>query len=43
MDLNELNGYGQDIMKCLKLTTSPVAVKLIPKGGSHSWRNSKSR
>lgn len=34
MDLNELNGYGQDIMKCLKLTTSPVAVKLIPKGGT---------
>jgi uncharacterized protein (DUF169 family) len=33
MDVNELNGYGQEIIKCLKLTTSPVAVKLIPKGG----------
>jgi uncharacterized protein (DUF169 family) len=33
MDINEINTYGRELMKCLKLTTSPVAVKLISKGG----------
>jgi uncharacterized protein (DUF169 family) len=33
MDTNELNEYGYELIKCLKLTTSPVAVKLIRKGG----------
>ncbi|MHC1755398.1 MAG: DUF169 domain-containing protein [Methanosarcina sp.] len=32
MDLKEINSYGQDMIECLKLTTSPVAVKLVPKG-----------
>jgi uncharacterized protein (DUF169 family) len=32
MDLKEINNYGQEIVECLKLKTSPVAVKLIPKG-----------
>ncbi|HII92419.1 MAG TPA: DUF169 domain-containing protein [Methanosarcina sp.] len=33
MDVKEINKYGQELVDCLKLTTSPVAVKLIPKGG----------
>ena len=33
MDVGEINRYGQEMVECLKLTTSPVAVKLIPKGG----------
>ncbi|HPS89890.1 MAG TPA: DUF169 domain-containing protein, partial [Methanosarcina vacuolata] len=33
MDVKEINKYGQEIVDCLKLETSPVAVKLIPKGG----------
>lgn len=33
MDITEINKYGQEIVDCLKLKTSPVAVKLIPKGG----------
>ncbi|AYK15507.1 DUF169 domain-containing protein [Methanosarcina flavescens] len=33
MDVKEINKYGQEMVECLKLTTSPVAVKLIPKGG----------
>jgi uncharacterized protein (DUF169 family) len=33
MDVKEINNYGQEIIDCLKLATSPVAVKLIPKGG----------
>lgn len=33
MDIKEINRYGQELMNCLKLTTSPVAIKLIPKGG----------
>ncbi|RXA15083.1 hypothetical protein EQO05_15065, partial [Methanosarcina sp. MSH10X1] len=33
MDIKEINKYGQEMVECLKLTTSPVAVKLIPKGG----------
>jgi uncharacterized protein (DUF169 family) len=33
MDVKEINSYGQELAKCLKLMTSPVAVKLIPKGG----------
>jgi uncharacterized protein (DUF169 family) len=33
MDINEINSYGQELMKCLRLTTSPVAVKLVSKGG----------
>ncbi len=33
MELKEINNYGQEIINCLKLETSPpVAVKLIPKG-----------
>ena len=32
MDIKEINSYGQELVKCLKLTTSPVAVKLVPKG-----------
>ncbi|KKH49530.1 hypothetical protein EO95_18185 [Methanosarcina sp. 1.H.T.1A.1] len=32
MDLKEINNYGQEMLECLKLKTSPVAVKLIPKG-----------
>jgi len=31
MDIKEINSYGQELMECLKLTTSPVAVKLIHK------------
>lgn len=33
MDLEKINSYGQEIIDCLKLETSPVAVKLVPKGG----------
>lgn len=33
MDIREINDYGRELVKCLKLTTSPVAVKLVPKGG----------
>ena len=33
MDIKEINVYGQKLVDCLKLETSPVAVKLIPKGG----------
>ena len=32
MDIKEINSYGQELMECLKLTTSPVAVKLIHNG-----------
>lgn len=32
MDIKEINSYGQEMIECLKLTTSPVAVKLVPKG-----------
>lgn len=32
MDLKEINNYGQKMIECLNLKTSPVAVKLIPKG-----------
>ena len=32
MELKEINNYGQEMIDCLKLTTSPVAVKLVPKG-----------
>ena len=32
MELKEINNYGQERINCLKLETSPVAVKLIPKG-----------
>ena len=33
MDVKEINSYGQKMVECLKLKTSPVAVKLISKGG----------
>ncbi len=33
MDVNEINRYGQELIKHLKIRTSPVAVKLIPQGG----------
>lgn len=33
MDVKEINSYGQQMVKCLKLKTSPVAVKLVSKGG----------
>jgi uncharacterized protein (DUF169 family) len=33
MDAKELNRYGQKLIECLKLKTSPVAVKLIPNRG----------
>ncbi|PAV10934.1 hypothetical protein ASJ81_02145 [Methanosarcina spelaei] len=33
MDVKEINKYGQELIDCLKLKTSPVAVKLVPKGG----------
>ena len=33
MDLKEINSYGKELVSYLKLTTSPVAIKLIPKGG----------
>lgn len=33
MDVKEINSYGQELIEYLKLTTSPVAVKLISKGG----------
>ena len=33
MDVKDINTYGQEIVNCLKLETSPVAVKLVPKGG----------
>lgn len=33
MDVKEINSYGQEMIECLKLKTSPVAVKLIPTGG----------
>lgn len=32
MDVKEINKYGQELIDCLKLKTSPVAVKLVPKG-----------
>ena len=32
MDIKAINSYGQELVECLKLTTSPVAVKLIHKG-----------
>ena len=31
MDIKEINSYGRELVECLKLTTSPVAVKMIPK------------
>jgi len=34
MDIEKINSYGQELIDCLKLKTSPVAVKLIPKGDS---------
>ncbi|MGB9941065.1 DUF169 domain-containing protein [Methanosarcina sp.] len=33
MEVKEINSYGQEMVECLKLKTSPVAVKLVPKGG----------
>lgn len=33
MDIKEINSYGQEMVECLKLKTSPVAVKLLSKGG----------
>jgi len=33
MDVKEINSYGQELIEYLKLTTSPVAIKLISKGG----------
>jgi uncharacterized protein (DUF169 family) len=36
MDITEINSYGKEMIECLKLKTSPVAVKLIPKGGEVS-------
>ena len=33
MDLKEINSYGQEMVECLKLKTSPVAVKLVSKEG----------
>jgi uncharacterized protein (DUF169 family) len=36
MDLKEINSYGKELVSYLKLTTSPVAIKLIPKGGEIS-------
>ncbi len=33
MDVKKINRYGQELVECLKLTTSPVAVKLVPTGG----------
>lgn len=32
MDIKEINYYGQELIKRLKIRTSPVAVKLIPQG-----------
>ncbi|MCQ1535426.1 hypothetical protein FTO70_06935 [Methanosarcina sp. KYL-1] len=32
MDIKEINSYGKEMVECLKLKTSPVAVKLIPAG-----------
>lgn len=32
MELKDINNYGQQIIECLELKTSPVAVKLVPKG-----------
>jgi len=36
MDLKEINSYGKELVSYLKLTTSPVAIKLIPKEGEIS-------
>jgi uncharacterized protein (DUF169 family) len=33
MEIKEINGYGQEMVECLKLKTSPVAIKLVSKGG----------
>ncbi|RPJ66899.1 MAG: hypothetical protein EHM20_17385 [Alphaproteobacteria bacterium] len=33
MDVKEINSYGQKMVEYLKLKTSPVGVKFIPKGG----------
>lgn len=33
MEIKEINDYGQEMVECLKLKTSPVAVKLVSKGG----------
>ena len=33
MDVSEINSYGQEMVDYLELKTSPVAVKLITKGG----------
>jgi uncharacterized protein (DUF169 family) len=33
MDVKEINSYGQKMIEYLKLKTSPVGVKFIPKGG----------
>ncbi len=33
VDLKEINSYGQKMIECLKLKTSPIAVKLVSKGG----------
>ncbi|MDI9395873.1 MAG: DUF169 domain-containing protein [Euryarchaeota archaeon] len=32
MELKDINNYGNEMIECLKLKTSPVAVKLILKG-----------
>lgn len=33
MDIKEINKHGEELVEYLRLTTSPVAVKLIPNGG----------
>jgi uncharacterized protein (DUF169 family) len=33
MEIKEINSYGDEMVECLGLKTSPVAVKLVSKGG----------
>jgi uncharacterized protein (DUF169 family) len=33
LEVKEINSYGQEMVECLKLKTSPIAIKLISKGG----------
>ena len=43
MDVSAINSYGQELIEHLQLTTSPVAVKLISKGGEIPAGIKKSR
>ena len=41
MDIKEINSYGQEMVEYLRLKTSPVAVKLLSKGGINEKKQEK--